>query len=113
MSFVDIMVDVVLPASYWLCGAAIFLAVFVGIAVSVMSNPAGAVRSVIAIALVGLVFVIGYSIAGDEIKPFYEKFGVNDPGTSKLIGGGLMTFYLLFAIATVGIVFTEISKAFK
>jgi hypothetical protein len=113
MSFEEAMVDYVLPLSYWLIGAAVILALVMGIAVSVMSNPKGMMRSLIAIVLLAIVFGIGYSIAGDEMKPFYQEFGVETPGDSKLVGGGLMTFYILFAIAAVGIVFTEISKAFK
>ena len=113
MSFEEVMVDMVLPLSYWLIGAAVLLALVFGVVVSIMSNPKGMVRSVIAIVLLAIVFGIGYSIAGDEMKPFYPEFGVMDASDSKLIGGGLMTFYILFAVAAVGIVFTEISKAFK
>jgi hypothetical protein len=113
MSLEEVMVDFVLPLSYWLIGAAILLALVFGVVVSIMSNPKGMVRSLIAIVLLAIVFGIGYSIAGDEMQPFYPKFGVMDASDSKMVGGGLMTFYILFAIAAVGIVFTEISKAFK
>lgn len=113
MSFEEAMVDYVLPFSYLLIIVAVLLALVFGVIMSAMSNPKGMVRGLIAIVLLAVVFAIGYSIAGDEMKPFYQDFGVLTPGGSKMVGGGLMTFYILFAIAAVGIIFTEISKAFK
>jgi hypothetical protein len=109
----EFMIDTVLPLSYVLFGVAVLLAIGLGVVMSVLSNPSGMIRSVIAFALLGVVFIISYSIAGDEVKPFYQEFGVTDPSTSKMIGGGLIMFYILLAIALVGIVFTEVSKFFK
>jgi hypothetical protein len=34
-------------------------------------------------------------------------------GTSKLVGAGLITFYIVIIGAVIGLVYSEISKAFK
>lgn len=113
MAWEDIMTEYVLSGSIWLFGIAAVAAFVFGPVMSIISNPRGVVRSIIAIVALGIVFAIGYSMANPEMKPFYQEFGVADEGASQLVGGGLLTFYILMGIAVVGIVITEIHNVIK
>jgi hypothetical protein len=42
----------------------------------------------------------------------YTTMGV-DSGASKLIGAGLIMFYIILVVTIVGMVYSEISKALK
>ncbi|MCC5944702.1 MAG: hypothetical protein JJT94_07175 [Bernardetiaceae bacterium] len=71
----------------------------------------------IGLGVVVVVFLIGYIMAGteppnDAIAEIYVKQGIDD-SISKRIGGAINTMYILIALAVAGIVYTEISKAFK
>lgn len=65
-------------------------------------------------ALIGIVvlFLICYAISGDDLNSRLIATGAT-AGVSKFVGGGLITMYVLFIAALVGIVFTEINKAIK
>jgi hypothetical protein len=60
-----------------------------------------------------VVFVISYALAGSEITPKYQALGVNTEFSSKMIGAGLTMFYFVLVIAILGMLYSEISKAFK
>lgn len=55
---------------------------------------------------------ISYVLSGNEVKPMYKALGV-DAGQSKLVGAGLITFYLALLAAIVGVIYSEINKALK
>ena len=76
-------------------------------------NPKVLLQSVAIFAIFGVLFAIVYSLANDEITASYISYNVTDPSESKMIGGALNMFYLLFVIALVGIVITEVNKALK
>jgi hypothetical protein len=59
-----------------------------------------------------VLFIVAYTISGDEVSAKATALGV-DSGSSKLIGAGLILFYVVFVISAVGIVYSEISKALK
>lgn len=113
MSWEDIMVEYVLPGSMWLFGIAAVGAFVFGSIMSIISNPKGIVRSIVAVVALAVIFFIGFSLASPELKANYQEFGVETETASQLVGGGLMTFYILFGIAAVGIVFTEILNLVK
>ena len=54
-----------------------------------------------------VIFIISYFLADNSA---YEKAS---SGTSQVVGAGLITMYIFAAIAVVGIVITEIKKAFS
>jgi len=105
--FVDIMIIV----SYALLGLAALAAIVLPL-INAIGNPRTLLKSAMGLAVILVVFGIGYSVAGAEITATYSKFGI-DTGMSKYIGGIINTTYILVVIAIVGIVFTEISKIFS
>ncbi len=58
------------------------------------------------------VLVIAYVLSPAETGAFYEKKNIS-PSTSKLIGGGLLATYIIFAGVIVSILYAEVAKWFK
>lgn len=108
---VDIIANYGLYAAYILCGIAVILVIILPL-INSISNPKGLLGSAIGIIAIAVIFFIGWSIAGNEVTARTEGFGIT-PGSSKVIGGALITMYTLGGIAIIGIVFSEISKVFK
>jgi hypothetical protein len=77
-----------------------------------IKHPQGLLKSLVGVGGLVVLFVVAYSLSGSELSAKAVALGVDESG-SKLIGAGLTLFYLVFVIALVGIVFSEISKALK
>jgi hypothetical protein len=75
-------------------------------------DPKALLKSGIGVIAILLVFVIAYAISGNEVTDLYRNFDV-DAGASKLIGGVIITAYLLIFIAIAGIIYTEVSNIVK
>lgn len=98
-------IDVGLVLSYVLIAVSTLAAILIPLAQS-LGDPQSLVKSGIGLGAVVVVFLVGYVLADS-----------NSPGatetTSKLVGAGIISMYIFFAIAVVGIVYTEISKLIK
>jgi len=77
-----------------------------------VSKPGALVRAAIVLGALLVLFGLSYALSGSEVNDVYRAQGVTE-STSKLIGAGLIMFYLAFFIAIAALVYTEISKAFK
>lgn len=77
-----------------------------------ISHPKSLIKSGIGVVGIGILFLICWSIADNEVTNKYLDFGVNET-RSKLVGGSLLMMYVLFVLAIVGIVFSEINKALR
>ena len=110
MLFLDI-IDIALFSAYGLVVIGALLAIGFPIYIS-SKNPASLKNSGIAFGGLLIMFLLGYLISGNEVLPSYIEFGV-DAGLSKFIGGMIILVYLLAGIAIGGIIYSEISKAFK
>jgi len=100
-----------LPASYVLVGLAAAGSILLPLVKSI-GDPKSLIGTAIGLGILLVIFLIGYSLAGDEVTPKYTEFNV-DASLSKIIGGVLTMFYILLGISLVGIVYTEVSKIFK
>ena len=103
--------DIILYVGYFLIAVALIAAIVMPLVKS-LSNP----RSLISIGagLVALIviFLISYALADNEIQPQWSLLGITEGG-SKLIGGTIITMYMLIALALLGIAVTEVSKLFR
>jgi len=97
--------------SYILFGIALVGAIVLPI-IKAFDEPKQLVRALIAVGLIGVVFLISWGIAGSETTEMYTEKGVGE-GLSKVIGGVLIMMYLLSGIAILGIVYSEVTKAVK
>lgn len=105
------MEDIGLIIMYILLGIAIVTAVVLPL-VNALKEPKSLLQSLIGVGVIVGLFFIAYAISGNEVTAKYQIYGVS-AGTSKLIGAGLISFYVLFVVSLLGIIFSEISKALK
>jgi hypothetical protein len=108
--------DFLISAGLWLSYILFFAAV--GAATifpiyHIIKSPKNMARSGMGIGLMAVVFGIAYLLAGSEITTKYIALGVKSEFSSKMIGAGLTMFYLIFLIAILSMIYSEISKAFK
>lgn len=101
----NIIVNYGIPAAFILLILAVAAAIILPLIKS-FSDPRTLLKSAIGIAALAVIFLIGWSLAPSEAS---LQYGVTE-GTSKVIGGALTTMYILFGIAIIGIVFSEINK---
>jgi len=69
-------------------------------------------KSGLGIGVLALIFFVSYSISGSEVSAKMHSLGV-DEGGSKLIGAGLIMFYIVFVLSMVGLFYSFINKALK
>jgi len=77
-----------------------------------IKHPAGMVKSLFGIGGLVVLFVLAYSLSGSDLTPKAIALGVDESG-SKLIGAGMILFYLVLLISIFGVIYSEISKALK
>jgi len=85
----------------------------IGFAVKkILANIQAAKKTLYAI---GGLFIIGglsYLISSDVVELSYEKYKTSAE-TSKNVGMGLYTFYILTLIAVLSVLYTELTKVFN
>lgn len=105
------MLDVGLYIGYTLLIVAVLAAVVLPL-IKAVQSPADLLKSLYGVVALLVIFGIAYAISGSGVRPNWAVVGVGE-GTSKLIGAGLITFYIVVVIAFAGLIFSEINKALK
>jgi len=105
------MIDAGLYFSYVLFFIAVGAAIIFPL-LYVLQDPKAVVKSLIGIAGLVVMFIVCYALSGNEVTAKAASLGVGE-GSSKLIGAGLIMFYLTLVISIVGIIYSEIAKALK
>ena len=80
--------------------------------IHVLREPSSLLRSAIGIGVIVVLFVISYAFSGSEVNLKAAALGVT-PTSSKLIGAGLIMFYITLALSILALIYSEISKASK
>lgn len=104
-------VNIILYISYALIALALLTALVLPL-INAFDNPQSLVKMGAGLVAMGVVFLVGYAIAGSEVTEVYANFGVG-PDLSKFVGGILNLGFLLMILAVVGILITEVGKIFK
>ncbi len=93
---------------------------FVAVGVMIISpvygfiiNPQNIVKMLISLAVLAVVIVIAYSIAGNEFTPLRLEELKTTEETSRLVGMGLYATYIAFGLTVVAILYSSIIKLFK
>ncbi len=82
--------------------------------VYLISNPKGAINVIIGLVFIGIIVLISYFLATDQVVYITGYTGTdNVPNTLKTVGTGLYTTYILFFLSILAILYSEISSAFK
>jgi len=105
------MLDIGLYAGYVLIGVAIVSGLLMPL-LQMLKSPRNLIKLAISVGLLAVVFFVAYALSGSEISASGKLMGVSE-GSSKLIGAGLIMFYMTLIFAAIGVVFSEINKALK
>src|SRR6187455_1313091 len=101
------MLDFGLYSFYALLFIAVALTVVFPI-IHVVREPGSLLRSAIGIGVIVVLFVISYAFSGSEVNLKAAALGVT-PTSSKLIGAGLIMFYITLALSILALIYSEIS----
>ena len=107
----EAVINIGLYVSYVLMGIAILSAIVLPL-INSMDDTSSLIRAGIGVGIVLVLYLISWAISGNEVIDAYIKWDIGE-GISKAIGGALIMMYILFLVAIVGIIYTEISKAIK
>lgn len=79
-----------------------------------IDNPKSAIKPAITLVGVGVLVLISYSMASDAIPEFLgsQNFDVS-PSESKWVETSLFGMYILFGIAIVALIYTELSRIWR
>lgn len=80
----------------------------------VVTNPKGAIKGIAGLALIAVIFGIGWGMSGGEVLPVWDEkgFGIT-PTISKYVGASVFASIALLALASIGLVGSEIRNFFK
>ena len=98
--------------TYVLLGVGVVAVIIMPLVQALTSDPKSLLKSAMGLGAILVIYLIGYAFAGNEVTAKYIEFGV-DSSTSKLVGGLLITMYILITGAIGGIIFTEFHKVAK
>lgn len=105
------MLDVGLYFGYTLLIVAVVAAIVLPL-IKAVQSPDTFLKSLYGVVAILVIFGISYAISDSSVKPTWLVMGIGE-GTSKLIGAGLITFYVVVVVAFLGLIFSEINKALK
>ncbi len=98
--------------AYIAFGISVFFALLFPI-IQMASNPKGAVRALIAVGIVVVIWFISAAFSGNEFSADQlEKMKVTAE-TSVLVGTGLIYTYIIFGLAILSIIYASVSNLFK
>ena len=106
-------VNVMLIYTYIILAVALLIAIVFPV-VNIVSNPKGAMRSLIGLVAMIVIFLVSYLLASDTPIPNPAANGYfDDPVTLKLTDVGLYSGYAILVIAFIVILWGEIRSAIK
>ena len=80
--------------------------------IHLLREPSKLITSAIGIGIVVVLFVIAYALSDSEVNLKAAALGVT-PASSRLIGAGLILFYISLVLSVLALIYSEISKALK
>jgi hypothetical protein len=104
-------IDIGLYVTYLLFGVS-FIAAVVLPAINLSKSPGGLVKSLIGVGGLVVLFFVSYSLADTSLSLKAASLGETESSV-KVIGAGLILFYIVMIVAVIGIAFSEINKALK
>jgi NADH:ubiquinone oxidoreductase subunit K len=78
-----------------------------------ITNPQNIIKMLISIAVMIVVVVIAYSLAGNDFTEYRLEELKTTVDTSRLVGMGLYATYIAFGLTVVSILYASIIKLFK
>ncbi len=105
--------DILLYGSYLLIILGAVVAVVLPLIKS-LDDPKSLLKTAVGIIAIVVLFFIAYSVSSNEVLPKFEADPFNlTPQGSQMVGGMLITTYVLSIVAIGSIFLTEVTKAIK
>ena len=104
----DSNVNLMFVVSYILLGIAVLLTVIFSITALLSHHKLK--EMIISIVVFGLILVVSYSLASGDQVLAQDGSVAADSATAKLVGGGLIAFYILTVLAIVAMLFSGVKK---
>ena len=105
--------DIMLYVSYALVGLGAVFSILLPLIKS-LDDPKSLMKTGLGVVAILVLFFICYSISTNEVLPKFEGEPFNlTPQMSQMVGGLMITTYVLTIVALVGILVTELNKAIK
>jgi hypothetical protein len=104
-----------LDLGFYVFYALLFIAVAATIVfpiIHMLKEPSSLVATGIGIVAILVLFGISYALSGSEVNLKAAAVGITET-TSKLIGAGLIMFYITLVLSVLALIYSEISKALK
>ena len=105
------MLDIGLYVLYGLLAIAVAAAIIFPL-VNSLQNPKGLIRSAIGVVIILVLFGVGYALSDDTLSRGAVSAGLTESSV-KLIGAGLIMFYIVLVGAILALIYSEISKVLK
>jgi hypothetical protein len=80
--------------------------------IHMLREPSTLLRTAIGVGVVVVLFVISYALSDSDVNLKAAALGVT-PTSSKLIGAGLIMFYVTLVGSVLALIYSEVSKALK
>jgi hypothetical protein len=98
---------------------ALYVLLFIAVAAAIifplinsLSNPSGLIKSAIGVGVILVLFGIAYALSDNALPRSAIAAGLSESSV-KLIGAGLIMLYIVFILAVLALIYSEVSKAFK
>lgn len=88
------------------------LAIVFGV-IQTATNPKGALKGIIGVVALVVVFFLAYSMGDDTVKEIWASDFDVTPGVSKYVSGALTTTFVLLGIAVLAFIVSEVRNFFK
>ena len=108
IAFVFNFIDLAINITYLLIGASLIIILLFGIKSSLINSKKNT-KSMYTLASLILALVIAYFLASPEILDSYKKYEIT-AATSKQVGMGLITFYILLIGTCIAMIYSELSN---
>ena len=105
------LINIGIILTYVMIGFAALTAIGFGVK-KILANTENAKKTLYTIAGLGAVLLFSYLIASNEVLHSFEKYDITE-ATSKQVGMGLITFYVLIFGAIGAVLYAELSKMFS
>ena len=105
------LINIGIILTYIMIGFAALTAVSFGVK-KILSNTKNAKKTLYTIAALATVLLCSYLISSNEVLNSFEKYEITQ-STSKNVGMGLITFYVLIFGAVGAVLYAELSKIFS
>lgn len=105
------MIDIGLYVLYGLLFVAVATAIIFPL-VNAIKEPSALVKLGISLGVIAVLFGLSYALSGSELNRSAIAAGLSE-NTSKLIGAGLIMFYIVLGLSILALIYSEINKALK